>query len=722
MADMGDKAREEFFSEAHEIIEALSRDLLQLDASKDKGPAEPELVNNIFRAVHTLKGLAGLFGAARMSALSHELENVLDDLRLGKLDLTQRVLDLLFRGVSIYGRILAVEKGVRTDSLNDIDQFSRELGELSDVGVGPEAAPQLSYELDPGLLAVLTEYEEHRLRTNIEQGQSLFKLRVIFQLATIDEALNSLKLRAKPHGEIITYLPTGEGADADAIELDILMASQVKLDALRSLLGNDRTKIEEVPRRAGSKDAVLIASVPHGVPTPFPAARHQSSVPPGGSAQPKAAMTERRSVLPKASATGSLAAVEVSLRSVTQTVRVDIRKLDLLMNIVGELSIVRNAIGRLTEGVRKTPEMREMSIELYRLHRGFERHLADLQSGILEVRMVPLGQLFDKLARVVRQISREADKDVNLVITGAETEVDKVIVEELSDPLMHMIRNAIDHAIEARIERERVGKPAVGTIALNAFQKASHVVIEIEDDGKGIDESKLVKAAVRRGIIEQSEVSELALREVLNLIFVPGLSTKSDVGELSGRGVGMDVVKTNISKLGGIIDIYSEPGIGTKFTVTLPITLAIISALIVQVDGRTFAVPLSSVQEAIWLDPGALRKIEGQEMMTLRGSTLPLCRIRELFGLTLQKPSQARPYAVVVGVGARRLGLVVDDLVGQQDIVIKPLGPSLKHVKGFAGATELGDQRVALVLDAPALIEEAFRQGGDTTKGVGTYG
>jgi two-component system chemotaxis sensor kinase CheA len=720
MADMGDKAREEFFSEAHEIIEGLSRDLLQLDSSRGKGPVDPELVNNIFRAVHTLKGLAGLFGAARMSALSHELENVLDDLRLGKIELTQSALDLLFRGVTIYGRILAVEKGLRNDPLSDIDEFLRELAELSESQSDEAPISGAFYELDPGLLAVLTEYEEHRLRTNIEQGQSLFRLRVRFELATIDAALSSLKTKAKPHGEIITYLPTGEGAEADSIELDILMASKASLDVLRSLLGGEQAHIEEVPRRSrAAKDPVLVPSRPgsHGPPD---AMGFVSAHPPSAPPRPKA-VAQRPGALPKGAGASTHAVAEVSLRSVTQTVRVDIRKLDLLMNIVGELSIVRNAIGRLTESVRKSPELREIGMELYRLHRGFERQLAELQSGILEVRMVPLGQLFDKLARVVRQISREADKDVNLVITGAETEVDKLIVEELSDPLMHMIRNAIDHAIEARIERERVGKPAVGTIALNAFQKASHVVIEVEDDGKGIDESKLVTAAVRRGLLAQEEVTELVHREVLNLVFIPGLSTKSDVGELSGRGVGMDVVKTNIGKLGGIIDIYSERGIGTKFTVTLPITLAIISALIVQVEGRTFAVPLASVQEAIWLDPAALRRVEGQEMMTLRGATLPLCRMNELFGLTSALKPKPRPYAVVVSVGVRRLGLVVDELIGQQDIVIKPLGPSLKKVKGFAGATELGDQRVALVLDAPALIEEAFLGGGDAAVGA-SYG
>src|SRR5262249_13196049 len=359
-------------------------------------------------------------------------------LRLGKIELTQHVVDLLFRGVNIYGRILAVEKGLRTDPLHDIDQFLRELGDLSEVGGGEGEAPSAYYELDPGLLAVLTEYEEPRLRTNSEQGQSLFRLCVRFELATIDEALNKLKVRAKPLGEIITYLPTGEGADADSIELDILMASQAKLDVLRSVLGDDRTKIEDVPRRGGAKDRVVIAPAP-GAMTPLPDDRRPSLDAPVS--LPKGQLAERPSGLPKPAGTGAIAP-EVSLKSVTQTVRVDIRKLDLLMNIVGELSIVRNAIGRLTETVRKSPEMREIGVELYRLHRGFERHLADLQGGILEVRMVPLGQLFDKLARVVRQISREADKDVNLVITGAETEIDKLIVEELSDPLMHMIRNA----------------------------------------------------------------------------------------------------------------------------------------------------------------------------------------------------------------------------------------------------------------------------------------
>jgi two-component system chemotaxis sensor kinase CheA len=399
---------------------------------------------------------------------------------------------------------------------------------------------------------------------------------------------------------------------------------------------------------------------------------------------------------------------ERSLRSLTQTVRVDIRKLDHLMNIVGELAIVRGALSRMAERLRNDGQ-RQLSAELLRLHRNFDRRLTEMQDGILEVRMVPLGQVFERLARVVRQISRELNKEIRLVITGAETEIDKLIVEELSDPLMHMIRNAIDHGIESADRRSEVGKPAAGTIALNAYQKGNHVMIEVEDDGRGIDEAAIVDKAVSLGKIERSEVGELAREEVLGLIFLPGLSTRSSVDDVSGRGVGMDIVKTNISKLGGVIDVHSEPGIGTKMTITLPITLAIVSALIVRAEAQVFALPLASVSEALSLDEASVRVLDGREVVTLRGSTLPICRLTRLLSLERDPDNaQRQGFVVVVALGSRRLGLVVDHLFGQQDIVIKPLGRSLRSVRGFAGATELGDQRVGLVLDAAALIEEVL--------------
>ncbi|MGH7330442.1 MAG: chemotaxis protein CheA, partial [Polyangiaceae bacterium] len=335
-----------------------------------------------------------------------------------------------------------------------------------------------------------------------------------------------------------------------------------------------------------------------------------------------------------------------------------------------------------------------------------------MQDGILEVRMVPLGQAFDKLARIVRQISREHDKEVHLVVTGAETEIDKLIVEELSDPLMHMIRNAIDHGIETREERQRVGKPVVGTIALNAFQKGNQVVIEVEDDGRGMDPSRLLSSAVRRGLLTSEQASEITPREVLTLVFIPGFTTKEEASDTSGRGVGMDVVKTNIAKLGGVVDISSEVGIGTKMTVTLPITLAIISVLSVEIGGRMFAVPLASVEEAIVFNDKDVRVIDGREVMNQRGQTLPICRLARLFGIE-DAPrddvaAHRKQFVVIASVGSRRLGFVVERLVGQQDIVIKALGRSLSNVKGFAGATELGDQRVGLVIDVATLIEEVL--------------
>jgi two-component system, chemotaxis family, sensor kinase CheA len=686
MADPTDKARDEFLSEAQEIVETLSRNLLELDTSVRAGSADPGLINEAFRAVHTLKGLAGLFGAQRLGHVSHRLEDLLDDLRLGRMGLGPEVLDVLFLAVEAYGRLLGHAREGIDEPVAQVDDLLARLDSLAEPAPG-KATTSSDYDLDPGLLAVLTEYEEHRLRANLEQKLGLYRLRVEFDLATIDKALEDLKDRAKRHGEIITYLPAGEATSPDAIELDLLMASRDDLATLIGSLGADNVVIEELPRRR------------HSIP--------------GGSNAPKTPgiMVTPRGAESASPARGAEAPIDQgqSLRSLTQTVRVDIRKLDNLMNVVGELAIVRGALARLAERLRADGD-RRITAELLRLHRSFDRRLAEMQAGILEVRMVPLGQVFERLARVVRQIGREMGKDIRLVITGAETEIDKLIVEELSDPLMHMIRNAIDHGIEAAPRRVEVGKPVAGTIALNAYQKGNHVMIEVEDDGRGIDGDAVVAKAVKLGKITADDARELGREEVLGLVFLPGLSTRTTVDDVSGRGVGMDIVKTNIGRLGGIIDVQSEPGIGTKMTITLPITLAIVSALMVDVAGQSFAIPLSTVSEALSLDVGGTRLLDGREVITLRGATLPLCRLERVLKL-VRPPGQTVPhrsYVVVVSLGNRRLGLVLDHLVGQQDIVIKPLGRSLDGVRGFAGATELGDQRVGLVIDAAAIVDEVL--------------
>jgi two-component system, chemotaxis family, sensor kinase CheA len=700
-----DGVREEFLAEAQEIIESLSRDLLVLDQSQKDGRVDPDLINEVFRGVHTLKGIAGMFGYHQLGALAHALEDLLDDLRLGRVDLSADVLDVLFEGVENFQRLLGGDAD--GDATVSLDAFAASIERVSGgQSLRTPVDPLASYELDSSVLSVLTEYEEHRLRTNVIQGLTLFRLRVRFSLTSIDSSLEDLKSRTKGIAEIITYLPSMDGGEGDHIDLDVLMASRVTLDALREAISDDSAQLAEVMRKRDARTPIPPppnAKVPAKASGGVAAGAHGDGFSPAAPLRPEGAGADP--------AARDLGADQLSLRSVANTVRVDIGKLDHLMNVVGELAIVRSAVARLTEKIRGRPELRQLAIELHRVNRGFERHLEELQDGILDVRMVPLGQVFDKLARIVRQVAREHGKEVRLVVTGADTEVDKLIVEELSDPLMHIIRNAIDHGLEAPKVRELAGKPPVGTLALNAYQKGNHVLIEVEDDGAGMNDQLLREVAVKKGVMSKEVAEEMSREEAFNLIFAAGFSTRSAITDLSGRGVGMDVVKTNIARLGGVIDVQSEVGIGTKFTITLPVTLAIISALLVRVRDRHYAVPITSVQEAIMLDPAAVRTVEGREVLTLRGATLPLCRLDVVFGLSHHSEPEAKQYIVVSSVGHRRMGFVVDGLHGQQDIVIKSLGKSLADVRGFAGATDLGDQRVALVLDAPGLLEEMLSTG-----------
>ncbi|MFO0683551.1 MAG: chemotaxis protein CheA [Sandaracinus sp.] len=696
MSEDGERIRDEFLAESQEIVESLSRDLLLLDHGQKQGITDPDLVNSVFRGVHTLKGIAGMFGYAELSEVAHQLEDLLDQVRLGKVPLSQDALDVLFEGIEVLQRLLAATKGEQ----HEIDVRGLE-GRIRGLVSSPGSAPAdvlAGFDLEPGVLSVLTEYEEHRLRTNVEQGNALYRLRVRFALTSIDGDLEDLKQRIKPFAEIITYLPSMEGAGDDAIELDVLLASRRPLAELRDSLAGDETRsIEPVARREAGR---TVPPPPPVAPTHDDAESDEVEgvVPPipGAPAVP--------APVREASADG------LAVRAVAKTVRVDIEKLDHLMNVVGELGIVKSAVARILERLAGRPDLRPIFAELYRAQRSFDRHLGSLQEGILDVRMVPLGQTFDRLARAVRQVARERNKEVRLVVTGADTEVDKLIVEELIDPLLHIIRNAVDHGIETEAVRRELGKPRGGTIALNAYQKGNHVVIEIEDDGSGLDLERIRARAVERGLVAAESASDLGDDELRQLIFLPGFSTAVEVTELSGRGVGMDVVRTNIGRLGGVIDVHSQYGIGTKFTLTLPITLAIVSALVLRVRDQTFAIPLNVVQEALFFDERSLRRVEGREVITLRGASLPIARLSELFGLG-SEPRHERSFVVVTSLGQRRLGLVVDALEGQEDIITKPLGGSLSGVRGFSGATDLGDQRVVLVLDAPSILDDVLTSG-----------
>jgi two-component system chemotaxis sensor kinase CheA len=690
----GDRAREEFLAEAQELIETLSRDLLLLDAGIKQGQRNPETINDLFRGVHTLKGLSGMFGFDRLGRMSHALEDLLEDLRLGRVEISQQVLDVLFEGVESFQRLL----GDQADTVEiDVEAFSTRVHSLARTRVGTRNILE-EYELEANILGVLTEYEEHRLRTNLEQGLTVYRLRVRLALDVIDTALDQLKDRVKPFAEIITYLPSMDGGGGDSIELEMLLASKKGEAELRTALNRPDAALSSVARRPGLPPMAAGPRAPARAADPLPPMAAES----GGASTPDA-----KAEASQAKRSAAEGGTEISLRSLTSVVRVDIRKLDHLMNVVGELGTVRAALARLVERLRAGAAP-ALGSEAHRIHRAFARHLAEVQDGVLDIRMVPLSQLFDKVAVIVRQVAREQRKEARLTVSGADTEVDKLIAEELADPMMHIVRNAIDHGIEPSEQRVAAGKPSVGTLAVHAYQKGNHVVIELTDDGRGIDPHAIREAAVRKGVLTEQSAGDSSREELLNVIFMPGFSTAREITDISGRGVGMDVVKTNITRLGGAVDIESEVGAYTKLTITLPITLAIISALLFEVRGRLLAIPLAVVQEALRLPSAALRSVDGREVITLRGSTLPLCRLAKLFGLEEVPGAAPEHFVIVISVGNRRLGLCVERLCGQQDIVIKGLGRSLAQVQGISGATDLGDQHLVLVLDAASIIEEVL--------------
>jgi two-component system chemotaxis sensor kinase CheA len=669
------KAVAEFVSEAQETIDLLGRELMHLEG----GDPAPDTVNAVFRAAHSLKGLSAMFGVERMSRLAHALEDLLDDVRMGRRPLDRSALDLLLEVPEVLSRIIAEESAGA--SPRTADAAARLTDRLRAREVPPAAAeqdPLDAIDLPREVRSVLTEYEEHRLRANLQKGVDLIRVRVSYDLASFDQELSALSGRLKKIGEVVSTLPASDARDPSAIAFALLVASQEGRDGVQ---------------HAAGPAAVVEAIARTGAPRPPPHAPEPVAAPtPAGRAPEKPAPEP-----PHEEST--------SLRSVSQSVRVDIRKLDWLMNVVGELVLVKSSLHSIAERLKAQGGDASLTGELFHANRGLERRLAELQDGILEVRMVPLDQIFDKLARMVRKIAREVGKEIDLEVSGGDVELDKLIVEDLSDPLMHLIRNAIDHAIEPPEVRTRAGKTRAGRIRLSAAQKGNHVLIEVEDDGSGIDEDRVREVAVARGLATAEGVRELSRREVMNLIFVPGFSTARQVTSLSGRGVGMDVVKNNIANLSGIIDLHTERGVGTRFEITLPVTLAIIRALVVAVAGRTYAVPLNSVLEIMEVRARDVRTVSTREVISVRGSTLPLVRLARFFDLD-GSSSPDSFFVVVVGLAQERLGVAVDDLLGQQDIVVKPLGAQLQNVRGIAGATDLGSRHTVLVLDVGAIIED----------------
>ena len=684
----------EFVAEAEEILEQICGDLCLLHEQRHgEGEVDPELVHRLFRSAHTLKGLAGLFGQDAVSRLAHRLEDILDGLRLGQIDFRAPVVGLLDDGVA---RLLALMTGVDRDAspsqhaTAQAEQFLAQLEQALAAPPASEMSDLAAAGLDPTLLRALTEYEEHRLRESLRRGRPIVLIDAMFDLTAFEEGLAEISAAVRESGEIISTLPSAAASADRKICFTLLVATD--LDPV--LLG----------RRIDHANAVF--RVVHPGRSPAPADVVEAS------ATRSSTTTESPTASQEAPESASEPSPEdgpriESLRSFSGSVRVDIAKLDQLMNLVGELVSHRNALGNIVTRLSADSRNARIGADLAKVQKLLDRRLKELQAGVLDVRMVPLRQVFEKLSRVGRRLRIDLDKEVDLEFAGGDTELDKLIVEQLVDPLVHVVRNAFDHAIESPEERESAGKARVGRIRVEAFQRGNHVVVEVSDDGRGIDVASLRRKAIERGIVSDNEV--LSEREVLNLIFEAGLSTRDAVSQTSGRGVGMDVVRSNLAVLGGLVEVASAAGQGTTITITLPITLAIIQALIVRVGAERFAIPLASVRETLRVEDHPILRSEDKELLNLRGLPLALRRLADEFELS-EAVSPERQFVVVLGMGEQSLGLVVDGFLGQQDIVIKPIQGPIQQIRGIAGATELGDRVAILVVDVSALVADSSRR------------
>jgi two-component system chemotaxis sensor kinase CheA len=688
----GRKANQEFVSEAEEILERMREDYADLDDQRAAGrDVEPDLINRLFRSAHSLKALAGMFGLESIKELAHHLEDILDGLRLDRVSINSPAVSLIDEAIRIFASLL--ESVGDEEALAGLSELVEDLTSRIEATAKKDNSTDdvlQHLDIDSSLLRALTEYEEHRLRENIHRGRHITLVDSTFEIMSFEEGLSRLSEAVRAMGEVLSTLPAPGDTPESQIRFSLLVASDLSVTELAESLDLPGADVRSVRRAPALEEpaplSVDVESVETTESDPIPIQSDSTST----QSDPTPTQSEME-----------------SLRSISDTVRVDIRKLDELMNLVGELVIQRVAVGDIAARLVAKPDTARIGNQLLKIHKSLDRKLKGMQSAVLEVRMIPMRQIFDKISRVVRTLRRDLNKSVRLEVSGSDTELDKLIVEELVDPLMHIVRNALDHAIERVDDRVAAGKNREGCIRIQAFQRGNHVVISVADDGKGIDRSALRARAESLGIVSSDDT--LNDYETLSLMFAPGLSTQDQVSETSGRGVGMDVVRANVMALGGVVDVESILGRGTTISMTLPITLAIIQSLIVGVGSQRFAIPMNAVLETLLIDATEIQHSEGTNLLNLRGEALPLRDLATEFGI--EAPAHGtKKFAVVVGMGDLRIGLLVDRLDGQQDTVIKPIQGPIKNVRGIAGATELGDQDPVLVIDVSSLVEDAVRR------------
>ena len=642
---------EDFLVEAFEMIEEMDQDLVELE----NNPDDLELLNKIFRVAHTIKGSGSFLNFDKLTHLTHHMEAVLDKARKGELKITPDIMDIILESI---------------DAMKAILEYIRDNGN--------DSAPDVNVEPIVKKLDAIVKGENASANGEVEK-----------------------KEENKEESEKVGNFNLDEITPDNLDELDLSELSPEELDKVLDKLVDDMNtapeegeedfeEMEEHEEKEEKKEDNKEENK-ENVP-----AKAQNTTPVKKESQEVSKVEEKKAALKKSI---------VSTKE--QTIRVDVRRLDQLMNLIGELVLAKNRLIKIYNDVEERYEGEKFLEELNQVVSSISIVTTDLQIAVMKTRMLPIGKVFNKFPRLVRDLSRDLHKKVKLIISGEDTELDKSIIEEIGDPLVHMIRNAVDHGIETPEERIKNGKPEEGTIWLKAYNEGNMIVIEIKDDGHGMDPEKLKQKAIEKGIITPSEAENMSDKEAFMLIFKPGFSTAAKVTNVSGRGVGMDVVKTNIEKLNGIIEVDSVKGKGSTFKLKIPLTLAIIQALLVASQEDLFAVPLSNVIETVRIVEEDIYTIEGKSVLKLRNEVLPLVNMADVFEIEKVLEPEKYLYVVILGLGATKIGLIVDRFIGQEEIVIKSLGEFLKGLPGIAGATIRGDGRVTLIVDVGSLMKLA---------------
>ncbi|MGT0083994.1 chemotaxis histidine kinase/response regulator CheAY2 [Helicobacter pylori] len=646
---------EDFLIEAFEMNEQLDQDLVELEHN----PEDLDLLNRIFRVAHTIKGSSSFLNLNILTHLTHNMEDVLNRARKGEIKITPDIMDVVLRSIDLMKTLLVTIRDTGSDTNN---------GKENEI---EEAVKQLQ--------AITSQ--------NLEGAKEGTKE------APKEETKKEVKEEnTKENQENKAKAPTAENSAsdnplADEPDLDYANMSAEEVEAEIERLLNKRQEADKERRaqkKQEAKQEVTLTKEPPKTETP------------------KAPKTET-----KAKAKADTEENKALSIGVEQTVRVDVRRLDHLMNLIGELVLGKNRLIRIYSDVEERYDGEKFLEELNQVVSSISAVTTDLQLAVMKTRMQPVGKVFNKFPRMVRDLSRELGKSIELIIEGEETELDKSIVEEIGDPLIHIIRNSCDHGIEPLEERRRLNKPETGKVQLSAYNEGNHIVIKISDDGKGLDPVMLKEKAIEKGVISERDAEGMSDREAFNLIFKPGFSTAKVVSNVSGRGVGMDVVKTNIEKLNGIIEIDSEVGVGTTQKLKIPLTLAIIQALLVGVQEEYYAIPLSSVLETVRISQDEIYTVDGKSVLRLRDEVLSLVRLSDIFKVDAILESNSDVYVVIIGLADQKIGVIVDYLIGQEEVVIKSLGYYLKNTRGIAGATVRGDGKITLIVDVGAMMDMA---------------